>query len=290
MYDFTTDEILAKLQPNSNSYINPRLFHALVEKIYEVNIILIQRGRDDDDGTFILPHHKNIYLTQGMVYEKTMMVYEHFGTDAEKFLRTPHCELVEGDSNTAIDTYMYRAWLYSTKFFYGKTLVAPITIPPVFLTPGWKQGINDAGKGFLLMNKGFVLNTHSLPPISIEEASDEEVATVKNTVTVEKFAESLHAVRAHVHASKQFVKTTWKLNEFSFDTIVWRNNINSLRNKYIINKLNSKYLIGYFLFAFSKYLTDNNITLTKIIEKLDTASTGKESTLNQSYFSILNQT
>ena len=283
MYDFTTDEILAKLQPNSNAYINPRLFHALVEKIYEVNIILIQRGRDDDTGTFILPHHKNIYLTQGMIYEKTMMVYEHFGTDAEKFLRTPHCELVEGDSNAAVDTYMYRAWLYSTKFFYGKTLVTPITIPPVFLTSGWKQGINDAGKGFLLMNKGFVLNTHSLPPVSIEEASNEEIATVKNTDAVEKFAESLHAVRVHVHDSKQFVKTTWKLNEFSFDTIVWRDNINSLRNKYIRNKLNSKYLIGYFLFAFSKYLADSNITLTKIIEKLDTPSTGKESTLNQSY-------
>ena len=283
MYDFTTDEILAKLQPNSNAYINPRLFHALVEQIYEVNIILIQRGRDDDDGTFILPHHKNIYLTQGMVYEKTMMVYEHFGTDAEKFLRTPHCELVEGDSNAAIESYMYRAWLYSTKFFYGKTLVTPITIPPVFLTSGWKQGINDAGKGFLLMNKGFVLNTHSLPPVSIEEASSEEVATIKNTEAVEKFAESLHAVRLHVHDSKQFVKTTWKLNEFSFDTIVWRNNINSLRNKYIINKLNSKYLIGYFLFAFSKYLSDNNITQTKIVEKLGKTSTGKESTLNQSY-------
>jgi len=283
MYDFTSEEILAKLQSNSNAYINPRLFHALVEKIYEVNIILIQRGRDDDTGTFVLPHHKNIYLTQGMVYKKTMMVYEHFGTDAEKFLRTPHCELVEGDTNTAIDMYMYRAWLYSSKFFYGKTLVTPITIPPVFLTSGWKQGINDAGKGFFLMKNGFVLNTYSLPPVSIEEASDEEVANVKNTAAVEKFAESLHATRVHVHDSKQFVKTTWKLKEFSFDTIVWRDNINSLRNKYIINKLNSKYLIGYFLFAFSKYLSDNNITLTKIIEKLDTNSTGKESTLNQSY-------
>ena len=283
MYDFTSEEILSKLQSNSNAYINPRLFHALVEKIYEVNIILIQRGRDDDTGIFVLPHHKNIYLTQGMLYKKTMMVYEHFGTDAEKFLRTPHCELVEGDSNEAIDTYMYRAWLYSTKFFYGKTLVAPITIPQVFLTPGWKQGINDAGKGFLLMNKGFVLNTYSLPPVSIEEASDEEVATMKNTKAVEKFAESLHAVRVHVHDSKQFVKTTWKLKGFSFDTIVWRDNINSLRNKYIINKLNSKFLVGYFLFAFSKYLFDNNITLTKIIEKLDGNSTVKESTLNQSY-------
>jgi hypothetical protein len=161
--------------------------------------------------------------------------------------------------------------------------VAPITIPQVFLTPGWKQGINDAGKGFLLMNKGFVLNTYSLPPVSIEEASDEEVATMKNTKAVEKFAESLHAVRVHVHDSKQFVKTTWKLKGFSFDTIVWRDNINSLRNKYIINKLNSKFLVGYFLFAFSKYLFDNNITLTKIIEKLDGNSTVKESTLNQSY-------
>mgnify|MGYP003642029312 FL=1 len=284
MYDFTTDEILTKLQPNSNAYINPRLFHALVEKIYEVNIILIQRGIDDDEGTFILPHHKNIYLTQGMIYEKTMMVYEHFGTDAEKFLRTPHCELVEGVSNAAIESYMYRIWLYSTKFFYGNTLVTPITIPQVFLASGWKQGINESGKGFLLIKDRFVINTHSLPPVSIEEASAEEVANVKNTEEVVKFAESLHATRIRVHDSIQFVKTTWELNGFNFDTIVWRDNINSLRNKYIINKLNSKYLIGYFLFAFSKYLSDNNITLTKIIEKLDTNSTGKESTLNQSYF------
>ena len=283
MYDFTNNEILDKLKPNSNEYINPRHFHALAEKIFNVNIILIQRGRDDDIGTFVLPYYKNTYLTQGMLYERTVMIYEHFGTDAEKFMRTPHCELVEGETNDLIDSYIYRTWLYSSKFFSGNNLIIPKKIPPVFFENGWVQRINNSGKGFLLIKDGFVLNTESLPPVSIKE----ENIHVENTDNVEDFAKDLGAIRQHIHDSSQFTKISWKIQNFEFDTIVWKKDkVISLRNIYNKNKRNSKLLTGYFLFAFSKFLLDSNITIQTINDVLKSKNINlkkSETHSNQSY-------
>ena len=80
MSNVPDSEILAKLNPNIEDYIDPREFHALAEYIFEMNIILIQRSIDSEAAEFVLPYYNEMYLTSDKVYDQTVILYEHFGS------------------------------------------------------------------------------------------------------------------------------------------------------------------------------------------------------------------
>ena len=63
MANFSDLEIIEKLDPNNEDYIDPREFHALAQYIFNTNIILIQRSVDSDDAEFVLPYYNEMYLT-----------------------------------------------------------------------------------------------------------------------------------------------------------------------------------------------------------------------------------
>ena len=267
MFDLSIEEIWNKIDPNSEEYINPRQFHALAETIFEMNIILIQRSIDSDLGEFVLPYYNEVYLTSSNRYDQTVLVYEHFGTDAEKFLKTPHCEIVEGELTDEIANYLFRIWLYNVKFFNGTELIVPIKVPSVFLEDGWSQIINDAGHGIKLVKDEIVLNTILLPPLPIPETKN--ISTNATETSIEEFALDQEFEILSLIDKSNFVEIQGNVKgeSFPFQIISWKNDHSDLR-VYLENRKNAKCLIGYFNYALARYLTNIDFNEKNLYKQL----------------------
>jgi len=121
-----------------------------------------------------------MYLTSNHIYAKTVVIYEHFGADAEKFFKTPHCELVEGNITEEIGEYLLRAWLFNIKTFTGDNLILPIEIPSSLIDNGWSQVINESGHGVKLVKDNISILTSNLPPLPIPMTEDIEYTPSDN--------------------------------------------------------------------------------------------------------------
>ena len=91
-YEFSVEEIYTNIL-NQNIYFDPHRYIRLLEDKYKINIILFSRI-NQPDGTFTIPHHSMNYLRWNQQYEKTIMIYEHSGSDEVDATDFPHCELI----------------------------------------------------------------------------------------------------------------------------------------------------------------------------------------------------
>lgn len=269
MANFSELEIFGKLEPNNEDYVDPREFHALAQYIFNMNIILLQRSIDAEEAEFVLPYYNEMYLTSSNIYEKTVVIYEHFGADAEKFFKTPHCELVEGDITEEIGEYLLRAWLFNIKTFTGDNLILPMDIPSSFVENGWSQVINESGHGVKLVKDGISILTSNLPPLPIPMIEDIEYSPSYDEI--ENFLDTNNLVITSQRDNDIFSEYTGNVEDspFVFKIITW-NSQKSLLDLYARNRKIAKCVIGYFNFALSKYLNDIKFTRKILQEKLKT--------------------
>ncbi len=134
------EEILDKLNPNKTTYIDPRQFHAMAEIVFQTNIVLFYRSRGSSETNMVLPYSKQGYIKSDGKYVRTVLIYQHFGTDVEKHIPVPHCELIETINNSSTDVrdprifeYIYQAWLNSQTMF-SEEMDDVVSVPPVFTT------------------------------------------------------------------------------------------------------------------------------------------------------------
>ena len=85
MYDYTNDEI-TKILSDGDTYLEPKLFISMLEKIYKCNIFVFNRNRRN--GELMLPRHLQAYYKTKNP-GKCIFIYEHTGTG-----NTPRCELI----------------------------------------------------------------------------------------------------------------------------------------------------------------------------------------------------
>ena len=90
-YEYSVSEIKENLL-NLDLYFDPLRYSKLLEKIYQVNIIIFSRIHGPD-GTLILPNHRMNYLRWNHQYDKTIMIYQHTGSE-DVMVNFPHCELI----------------------------------------------------------------------------------------------------------------------------------------------------------------------------------------------------
>jgi len=268
MTNISNEEILAKLEPNNDDYIDPREFHALAEYVFGMNIILLQRSVESNNAEFVLPYYNEMYLTTDSVYDKTVLIYEHFGADAEKFLKTPHCELVEGSITREMGEYLLRAWLFNIKIFSGDNLVLPQNVPSTFIDNGWSQVMNDSGHGIKLIKDGVVIITSNLPPLPIPIVEDIEYNVSITEMNDVLNSNDLVIISQDENYNFSEYSGVVKDTSFTFKIISW-NAEKSLLHKYVQNRKIAKCVKGYFNFAVSKYLNNINFSRTVLQEKLD---------------------
>jgi len=265
--NFSEAEIFGKLDPNNEDYIDPREFHALAQYIFKMNIILLQRSVDSVEAEFVLPYYNEMYLTSSHIYEKTVVIYEHFGADAEKFFKTPHCELVEGVITEEIGEYLLRAWLFNIKTFTGDNLILPMDIPNSFIENGWSQIINESGHGVKLVKDGISILTSNLPPLPIPMIEDIEYNPSGDEIEI--FLDSNNLVLTSRNDNDIFSEYIGIVEDtaFVFKIITW-NSQKSLLDLYARNRKIAKCVIGYFNFALSTYLNHIKFSRKMLQEKL----------------------
>ena len=106
MYDYTTDEIINKIN-NNDEYFDPKLFIRILEIKYNCNIFIFTRN---NKGQLILPRHiKGYYKIKNK--NKSVFIYEHMGSDTDR-AEYPQCEIIvrKGiDETVTTDNFDYNS-------------------------------------------------------------------------------------------------------------------------------------------------------------------------------------
>ena len=253
MYGLDTEEIYSKLDPNSREYFDPRQFHALASYVYSLNIVLISRERGSEKAEFVLPYHSEFYVPTVFDFKDTVIVYEHFGTQAEKYLKFPHCELIYCSSSAILTkNFALKTWKKVSENFVGSKQVTCKKIPEIFLTEGWSQIINEKGKGIAFCFEDMRFDTEALPSLPVPMRED--LVNIKNFDQISKFLIANGAILISNEES-DYKKAVWQIEEFKFSTLVYPGVVTlPYRANFLSNRFKAKCLQGYFNFAFSLYL------------------------------------
>jgi hypothetical protein len=78
----------------AEKYFDPRLFIHALGFYFKCNIFLFARNAQFPFGSLVCPNHQKIYLASFNSNFPTVIVYEHYGSEAEN-LKYPQCELVK---------------------------------------------------------------------------------------------------------------------------------------------------------------------------------------------------
>jgi hypothetical protein len=278
MSDFSQEEILDKLNPNKPTYIDPRQFHAMAEIVFGVNIVLFYRRRGSSETAMTLPYSKQGYIKSDRKYNKTVLIYQHFGTEVEKHNPIPHCELIDTENGSGVDItdsrvfeYIYQSWLNSQTLFDITRKDNVIAVPKIFFQEGYTQQIGPIGKGTGLYIKDhgrtMLLSTENLPPIKIPAALDSTVVNTDGYVN-EYVTQNLKAVLINQENSDSYLLSKWKLNDFTFSTVIFHEKT-SPQKIFKSNEYLAKCLKGYFMYALSDYLTARGINKDVIRKRID---------------------
>ncbi len=85
MYDYKFEDI-AKIMSDVEEYLEPKLFVAMLEKVYKCNIFVFNRNKRN--GQLMIPRHLQAYY-KSKNPGKCIFIYEHTGT-----IKKPRCELI----------------------------------------------------------------------------------------------------------------------------------------------------------------------------------------------------
>jgi hypothetical protein len=99
---------------DDNSYINPHIFHKILEYIFDCNIIIFTRNEQNPDGTLSCPYYDKEYLQFEQDKEKKyILIYEHMGAETDN-AKYPQCEVIfRYEENTIYPTFKYDNFIES---------------------------------------------------------------------------------------------------------------------------------------------------------------------------------
>jgi len=90
-YELSVDQIY-KNMVDIESYFDPTRYVKLVEDYYKCNIFIFTRK--DMEGNFVIPRHTMNYLRWNYRYGRSIMVFEHMGSEEADAAEYPQCELM----------------------------------------------------------------------------------------------------------------------------------------------------------------------------------------------------
>lgn len=275
-YDYTRDEIVNEIT-NENVFLDPYKTVALLEYVFQCNILVYTRDEDNPYGNLITPRHTNGYsrwkrdLTRPFV-----VIYMHAGADSEKaktkdFL---HCELVSYQSAQKETVFLFSATdplvrislrVEATKCYnlqgYNMTLSAPTQLTPV------AQKIDPFGKTigleFIYQNQKIVVDCFPIPPLNLPLMDDRN-----SQIGMELAKRFIQSVEGEVLFTMR--------NSISFQVAGIPMEINYSPDKddilaiFIQNEKTSRYLVNWGLYRFSEFLagdaTDIHTKLTEFVK------------------------
>ena len=92
MWDVSDYEIIGRLE-NLETYLDPRKWIILIEKVFKINVYVFARDNDSEDVYLVVPDHKNGLYTNIKKYDKSVVIYEHYGNESDN-AKYPQCEIV----------------------------------------------------------------------------------------------------------------------------------------------------------------------------------------------------
>jgi hypothetical protein len=78
---------------NENIYLDPRSFVDVISYKYKINIIMFTRKNEENEVLPLIPNYKYVIQNCNEIYDKSIIVYEHWGNESDK-LKYPICELI----------------------------------------------------------------------------------------------------------------------------------------------------------------------------------------------------
>lgn len=276
-YNLESQRIDDIFSVDSTEYLDPALLHNICQTIYNFNIVLFNRDRNNNI-TFLLPKHFDQYKSE-LNSERYIFIYQHYGTKVDKFLKYPVCELIYKEVNNQKVFYLgndepitekiYQSWFDSEVSFSKNTrnTFFENSIDTKHLSKiNLNVQVNNYGKINALSYDNIVMSTPNLPNILLPYNKKYEELNYETFDTKEllKLIENLKKNKKHFSKQDKYIYDYD--GDFNFKINSYRNKTNKINN-FIEYKKNSNILKGYLLFAFSHLL--NSSTNDNLYELLD---------------------
>lgn len=297
MYDSTSNEIIKNIN-DIDTYFDPKLFLHLLEIKYNINIFLF--NRENMKGNLILPRHIQAYYKMKNNL-KCVFIFEHIGSESDN-AKYPQCELIfqwdeknetslynfSNESsvaknlkyifnklntvytlNTNIINIDYNFNLKDLKIesqvidFYGKTRMININyrnnMITIFTTP--LQPFNTIE----------IKNVNSVEKVNINIALDlikyldikiiNQIVDKNNLKIVKEIYCKLGDIYINIPVNdSNIIESIPILNKMTFNNKILEKSYIEEYNKY---KKLSRYLFEYFIWLFSKYINEKNISINE---------------------------
>lgn len=297
MYDFSIEEIQSILE-QGDLYFNPLFFVNLLEKVYNCNIYIFSRKKNDNtNAEIVLPRHlQSLYTDKND--NKSIFIYEHWGSKADA-ATYPRCELIvrwetrsKGEDAVSYSFDSNSVVSKGSKIIYNKlkasyalnTQIPEIDFPFFKNNPSIKftgQGIDSYGKTRMIRfeyngEEGTIF-VSPIPPLYLDEIKNwtatkitrdnaiDFMAYIGITVTKQSIfndsIKELHGFLGNVSLSIPIYNSA-PINGVpttDIDTGYPESKISLLSNYNIYKKL-ARYISEYTYWLFSRYLNHNNIT------------------------------
>ena len=206
-YDLNKDEVKNIIL---NGYLDPRYFIHFISTIFDVNIVLFEMGKENNEliGDIIEPRHIYGHYEFDINRERTVCIIEHMGSESDG-VKYPQCEILgfyKDDINNMeynFPSKVYDKYVEKCKTYLSKQRITKINLPQKILPNIEKQGFDGFGKSRILFckhNDGVIqVFTTPLPSFTINDG--EFLNKLENSDTALNFFESIEIDR------KDLVKT-----------------------------------------------------------------------------------
>ena len=287
LYDALAQDISKDLE-NPKVYLNPKKYVRILEAYFDCNIFLF--AKDNTSGRMVLPRFSQAYLRYPLRERPTVLIYEHWGGKAEA-LTYPQCEIiVRWDGEQDYPTYaleyaepaVQRINEISERLrkVYNFDLVPPAFLPNLHKLDLKSQVIDSYGKTRVInLNYAgtlYSIITEPIPPMNLQEEALKYNLWPLKAATKFVAEMGLMVLKQNIHQEK--------LKEIhvkfgSIEIILPIKNGTPLQNIKVINqppfvsagtvsnflkfnylKKTARYLTEYFIYSFSIYLEENEIT------------------------------
>jgi hypothetical protein len=91
-----TDALLSLLRDDSK-YVDPRLVYRALECMYDINLIVVSKQKNDENISFMVPPSRGFHIRHAFNPQiPVVFLYEHWGTSPERYTKRnfPVCEVI----------------------------------------------------------------------------------------------------------------------------------------------------------------------------------------------------
>jgi hypothetical protein len=273
-YDQTVDEIKNDLL-NENKYLDPSRYIRLLEEKYSINIFHFKREKDSDKTYLKLPRHLNGYFYHPKNHSKTIMIYEHYGSESQRCrAKFPQCELIvweekDKDYQIVFDTSsdfikkidrLYQ--LLASEYHILDKINKPIILPSNLKIES--QFIDNYGKTRAIQTHGLYIITSPLPPLPIQSKSLEITKNDINKVDnfIKKFGlEKVRKLRDEGRIIGYLPPQDFSSGDFVKLEFLLKETEDSLLKIFEKDRKMSKILLENFIFNYSSYVHFNGFEI-----------------------------